>query len=79
MDANYLIWLLCFNQSECSILMRIYMDNYIKIFCLYLATMHKSHIMTSGTMYSGYGCQKWICWDINKVVNLHHAVKQIIS
>ena len=39
MDANYLIWLLCFNQSECSILMRIYMDNYIKIFCLYLATM----------------------------------------
>ena len=27
-----------FNQSECSILMCIYMDNYIKILCLYLAT-----------------------------------------
>ena len=39
MDVNYLIWLLCFNQSERSILMCIYMDNYIKILCLYLATM----------------------------------------
>ena len=25
--------------------------------------------MTSGTMYSGYGCQKRIYWDVNKVVN----------
>ena len=37
--------------------------------------------MTSGTMYSGYGCQKRIYWDVNKVVNYfkHHYGFQFIS
>ena len=37
--------------------------------------------MTSGTIYSGYGYQKWVCWDINKVVNYfkHRYGFQFIS